>query len=187
MPELTWDFHFRKLHITAHQGGVRTLKVVIKVITHRHAVLWCSVCCIKCLTWSNTFSGELSSWYEELEARLISIRGVSGAVKVVGFVTLLIGVSDSCDCWLIWMEPGLLRCGNTPVPRDSIFYNFFFFFSYHSTTTITCTCSIFNRSFFALLLQHSLRSQDRHYYADGWSQLWKLIKCRARPTKCEFN
>lgn len=62
------------------------------------------------LTWSNTFSGELSSWYDELDARLISIRGVNGAIKLV----VTAPVVDSCDCWLIWIDDGLFLCGKTP-------------------------------------------------------------------------
>lgn len=62
------------------------------------------------LTWSNTFSGELSSWYDELDARLISILGVNGAIKLV----VTAPVVDSCDCWLIWIDDGLFLWGKTP-------------------------------------------------------------------------
>lgn len=75
----------------------------------------------KCVTWSKTFSGELSSWYDELDARLISIRGVSGAVKLV---VVTVAVAASCDCWLIWIDEGLFLWGNTPAGLlDSIFTN----------------------------------------------------------------
>lgn len=70
------------------------------------------------LTWSNTFSGELSSWYDELDARLMSILGVRGACKVVVVVA-----THSCDCCDMDMDDGLcLVCGKTPAgpPFDSI-------------------------------------------------------------------
>lgn len=104
-------------------------------------------------TWSKTFSGELSSWYDELDARLISIRGVNGAVKLV------VGppVVDSCDCWLIWIDVGLFLWGKTPagLPFGSMSFtlvqlrdnpqtmlcSFFTFSRLNSVMCVTCFAS----------------------------------------------
>lgn len=102
--------------------------------------MWMENCQWK-ITWSKTFSGELSSWYDELDARLISIRGVNGAVKLV----LTTAVGDSCDCWLIWIDVGLFLCGKTPagLPLDSMPITFHTFLQVFFTKFFTFWWLIF--------------------------------------------
>ena len=96
-------------------------------------------------TWSKTFSGELSSWYELLDARLISILGVNGAIRLV--VTLAAPVVvDSCDSWLIWIDDGLFLCGKTPagLPLDSMPY---YFCDFAHVFSLKFSCFLFSSSY----------------------------------------